>query len=372
MTAAWTVITRRIRGEPLLSLLLVALAVLALLDHTMLTRIIAYASVPTLAAIFCFLVASRILEDSGVFAEMINRLFSYSGNSPRLSLVLLVLAAATLAAVIMNDASMFFVVPMAVALARAAGIDRSKAVVAVSMAANIGSSLTPIGNPQNIYIWMRWRPTFLAFMAGMAPFVALWMAILAVYIAVTTPSVEAQLGAPPRVLVNKKMAATGVAGLLADIVLVEEGLWLVALAVSLAAALVSKRLLGSDVLAGVDYALIATLALMFIVFNEVACMVAIPPISSPLLLILAGAGLSQVISNVPATIVLARSSREWLPLAIGVNLGGIGTVVGSLANFIGVRLSGVSVGEFHRYAVKLFLAALVATIALEVLLVGLW
>ena len=71
-------------------------------------------------------------------------------------------------------------------------------------------------------------------------------------------------------------------------------------------------------------------------------------------LFLASAGLSQLISNVPATVIFLGSKPEWLPLALGVNLGGNGLVVGSLANIIAIRISGIRMSDFHRFSMPYF------------------
>ena len=75
------------------------------------------------------------------------------------------------------------------------------------------------------------------------------------------------------------------------------------------------------------------------------------------MLFLASAGLSQLISNVPATVIFLGSKPEWLPLALGVNLGGNGLVVGSLANIIAIRISGIRMSDFHRFSMPYFLMA---------------
>ncbi len=354
---------RLLKKEPLLTVLLSLFLAIQLVAPRSLYQLLEYASIPTIAAITCFLIDSRILELSGLFTHIVDRLLQATRGSPRGSLIILVIVTAAAASLVMNDSAMFFAVPMAVALARAAGLDKPKTVAAVALAANIGSSLTPIGNPQNIYIWTQWRISFWDFTKGLAPHVAAWLAILVAYLALTVEGVAPSPGAPPRILVDRRKAVTGVAALIADIALVEEGLWPLALLLTLAAALIASR----KTLLSIDYTLIATLAMMFIVFNSLTDLVNPPPIRSPILMIAVAAGLSQAISNVPATIVLARCTNDWLPLAIGVNLGGLGSVIGSLANFIGIRLSGVKVNDFHKHSLLLFALSLLATLEMYAL-----
>jgi len=79
----------------------------------------------------------------------------------------------------------------------------------------------------------------------------------------------------------------------------------------------------------------------------------------PVNLFFAGIGASQVVSNVPAAIALAEYSKDWRVLAYGVNIGGFGLMVGSLANLIALRLSGDRDAwrTFHVYAIPALLVA---------------
>ncbi|WP_367883408.1 transporter permease [Thermococcus peptonophilus] len=85
-------------------------------------------------------------------------------------------------------------------------------------------------------------------------------------------------------------------------------------------------------------------------------------------LFITSALLSQIVSNVPATVLLL-GGRDWISLAVGVNIGGTGLIIGSLANLIAVRIGGDVGGirEFHRYS----LPFLMITAALSALILAL-
>ncbi len=118
-------------------------------------------------------------------------------------------------------------------------------------------------------------------------------------------------------------------------------------------ALVRPRLLRD-----LDWGLLLVFALMFVVLRTV---VAQPPVQAwltglglqqPQRLYLAAIAASQLVSNVPAAIALAETTSDWRLLAIGVNVGGFGVVVGSLANLIALRLAADAAAwrEFHRWS----------------------
>jgi hypothetical protein len=117
------------------------------------------------------------------------------------------------------------------------------------------------------------------------------------------------------------------------------------------------------VLRGVDVALLAIIALMFVDLRQlatlpwVAAQLAALPIAGGWRGYLAAVGASQLISNVPAVILLAPSVHDLPALAAGVSVGGFGCVLGSLANLIALRLARLPHGlrDFHRISIPFLL-----------------
>jgi len=115
----------------------------------------------------------------------------------------------------------------------------------------------------------------------------------------------------------------------------------------------------------IDWALLLIFVLMFIVLRSVAALpwvheiVANLHLQTPLRAYVAGAVLSQGISNVPAAIMLAEFTNDWRALAFGVSVGGFGIAIGSLANLIAVRLAkqrGIWL-QFHLVSIPFWLVA---------------
>ncbi len=105
---------------------------------------------------------------------------------------------------------------------------------------------------------------------------------------------------------------------------------------------------------------------MFADFRGIASLIRFnyPLLGSALGIVVISSLLSQLVSNVPATILLIDSVSRWDTLAVGVNLGGTGFILGSLANVITIRLGGVSLKDFHRYELPYFLVLMGATLSL--------
>ncbi|SFQ70301.1 hypothetical protein SAMN05216567_1281, partial [Variovorax sp. OK605] len=124
---------------------------------------------------------------------------------------------------------------------------------------------------------------------------------------------------------------------------------------------------------GVDWALLAIIALMFVDLRQLAELPAVAalvgqwPIAEGWRAYLAAIVTSQFISNVPATILLDRYVHDLPALAAGVSVGGFGCVLGSLANLIALRLAKVPHGlrEFHRISIPFLVVCAASALLLR-------
>ncbi|AEK72046.1 hypothetical protein GQS_00715 [Thermococcus sp. 4557] len=345
-------------------MLLVLYLVLVLNDPSLPGRTPDLVDWRSLALITSLILVSKGLELSGIFTRLSIALISLSGGSERKLMLLLIPIIALSSAVIMNDTAMLVFIPLVVITARLAGINTARAVTLSAIAANVGSALTPIGNPQNIIIWNTYGLSFLGFVGAMLPPVALWLVLLVLF-TLTIRERPISIERLPPVAIKTRLFAASLSLLIGDILLAETGrpLW------TLPLTLLVLLILGREALLGFDWALVLTFAFIFVDFGEIARLISgsswLP--SGGLVLLLASAGLSQLISNVPATVVFIGSRPEWLPLALGVNLGGTGIIIGSLANLIALRISGIGIRDFHRFSIPYFLIALVVSILIFLL-----
>ncbi|WP_088885803.1 SLC13 family permease [Thermococcus gorgonarius] len=308
-----------------------------------------------LSLITSLILVSRGLELSGAFGKLSLQIIALSRGSERRLAMILLPTIALSSAIIMNDTAMLIFIPFIVALSRLIEKDMTALVVFSAIAANVGSALTPIGNPQNIIIWRHYGVPFPDFVAYILPFVLLWLILLRLFAFVTFRG-----SLPERKLhqvkVREGLLWSSLFLLIANIVLAREGkaLWTLPLTV------VILSLVGGDVLLSFDWALVLTFALIFVDFGELSRIMAslgFHPPSSRIGLFISSALLSQAVSNVPATVLLL-SAENWGPLAVGVNAGGTGFMVGSLANLIAIRIARMSIEDFHRYSVPYFLLIL--------------
>jgi Na+/H+ antiporter NhaD/arsenite permease-like protein len=353
----------RLRGDWLFWGLPALLAVLTALAPARVPDYPALVDGHTIAALAGLLVLTRGLEESGALHRLARALLRRVRTERGLALALVALAAG-LSTVITNDVALFVVVPMTLGLRGGAGVPVARLVVFAALAVNAGSALTPIGNPQNLFLWGLSGASFLEFTVALAPIVAVMMAgllaltVLAFPARPLTPPTEAPRG------LDRRLLAVALALYAPLLLLVNAGRTGLALAVVGVAFVLAYR----RVLAGVDWPLLAVFVLMFIDFRLLADLAPVRallgglPLGEAGALFLAGAGLSQAVSNVPAAIVLAEYTADWRTLAWGVNVGGIGLAVGSLANIIALRMlgQGRAWASFHAYAVPFLLASAAA------------
>ena len=323
----------------------------------------------TVGALAGLLAITQGVEKSGMLQLAAARLLTHTTNLRSLALVLSA-SAASLSALLTNDVSLFLLVPLTRVLAAQAHLPLLRLVVLEALAVNAGSALTPIGNPQNLYLWHRSGESFLGFMAMMAPTVAVmlfWVGVAVWLLAPSTPiAVRPRAAAAPH---EPRLLALSAALFVAFVIALDRG-WL---PWGLALVLLGFLLLRPRVLLGIDWALLAIIALMFVDLRQLAELPVLAswasqrPIGEGWRAYLAAVFTSQFISNVPAAILLERYVHDLPALAAGVSVGGFGCVIGSLANLIALRLAKLPDGlrEYHRISIPFLLACTASALLLR-------
>ena len=323
---------------------------------------------PTLLGLVALLVSIEAIRSSG-YVQQAAQALTRRMQSLRGLALLLVSAAAMLSMLLTNDVSLFLIVPLTVALGLEAEIPVLRLVIFEALAVNAGSTLSPIGNPQNLLLWQRSGVSMVAFLAAMAP---AFLVMTALLLALTWLAFPARAlrrdegGAMPapesaRDPAPKRPWLGTLAGLLlaATVVLLQQGRAALACGVVLAVFMLADR----NVLKRVDWLLLATFAAMFLGLGHLAQW---PPVQALLqaldwkqawVMFLGGTLLSQFISNVPTAVLLSHYTTDYTALAVAVNVGGFGLGIGSLANLIALRLEGSrgALAAFHRTSVPFLL-----------------
>lgn len=359
---------RGLADDMLLRILLLALLALTL---AMPQRIGSYPSLVdwrTVGTLFGLLILTKGIELSGWLPHVARRLLALV-SSERLLALLLVMSTAALATVLTNDVALFVVVPLTLTL-RDTGLPLTRLIVFEALAANAGSVLTPVGNPQNLFLWQLSHAGFAEFTWTMLPLALVLLAPLAL---LTLLSFS---GRSLHFKQRQDMAKTDRLQLVLSLALYLPFLVLTDMQRPLAALLVLTPLLLArrGVLLRIDWGLLLVFVLMFI---DLRLLGGLPPVQNLIASINLGIAwhlyatailASQVISNVPAAILLAQYSHDWKVIAYGVNVGGFGFMLGSLANIIALRMAPDRRAwiVFHAYSLPfLAVATVLAWLALR-------
>jgi di/tricarboxylate transporter len=320
-------------------------AVCAVLTVRAPERMSGYASLVdwrTVEALAGMLVLTKGIELSGYLHRLAQRLIDRVSSERMLGLFL-VTSAAVLSMAITNDVALFVLVPLTVSLRAIARVPVTKLVVFEALAVNAGSALTPIGNPQNLFLWQSSGVPFHRYLLAMTPAALCMLAPLFLLTVCAFRSRRAAIHEDaPLPDVRRALLWVSLALYVPFLVLVELRRASAAMIAVLAVFLVLYR----SVLLRVDWLLVLTFVLMFIDLRLVAtlpfvqALLAQLQVSDPRRLYFTAIGASQLISNVPAAILLAKYSENWRVIACGVNAGGFGLLIASLANVIAMRMAG--------------------------------
>lgn len=297
-----------------------------------------YLDFRTLALLYCLMVVVAGLRHAGAFTVLAHRLCAKAGSVRAMGLTLVLLCFFS-AMLITNDVALLTFVPFAVVVLGMAHQEKELiwVVVLQTVAANLGSVLTPVGNPQNLYLYSRFDLSMADFLSATGP---LWlMSLLAVILlSLRLPGdrVKVFLGEAPGM--DKKGLALYFALFLLCLLVVLRLIrwqWMLGILVLTLLILDRRRLLKADFL------LLLTFVCFFVFSGNLARIGAVEALLRRLLAgreLLTAALTSQVISNVPAALLLSRFTGAARELLLGVNIGGLGTPVASLASLISLKL----------------------------------
>lgn len=298
-----------------------------------------YIDFRVLALLFCLMAVVAGLQRYGLFTWMAQILLT-GKKRRRLLFLLLILLPFFTSMLVTNDVSLITFVPFAILILELTGQQEYLIFVVVmqTVAANLGSMATPVGNPQNLFLYSRFELSAGAFFGTVLPFTlaALLLVSASVFFCrdreftISFPEDETPKNAKRLFLY---LALFVLCLLCVFHVLAYGALFLIVCTVLLAADQSLYRKL--------DYGLLLTFVCFFIFAGNIG---AVPVIRGFLQKLLSGSPLvttalaSQVISNVPAAVLLSGFTENWKALLLGANIGGLGTPIASLASLISFRL----------------------------------
>ena len=296
-----------------------------------------YFDVKTLTCLFCVLAVVCALKNINFFYILAKKIVRVFKNA-RLSILALVYITFIGSMLIANDMALLTFLPLGLFVLTSTGKGKYMAFTFImqNIAANLGGMLTPFGNPQNLYLYTMFEIPNLEFMGIMAPpFVLSVLLITVCCIIFVKPEPLALKDEETHLPVGRTVIYLLLFALAIAIVFRGISYW-IGLAVIPAVLLVMDR----KALKMVDYPLLLTFVFFFIFSGNMARIDAVRSLFSMLLeksTLLFSVLSCQVISNVPSAILLSQFTDNYRELLLGVNIGGVGTLIASLASLITFR-----------------------------------
>ncbi|MEH7085804.1 SLC13 family permease [Neobacillus drentensis] len=297
-----------------------------------------YINFQVLVILFSLMLTIKALEELRFLDKFAIAIINKCNNSRTVSAILILLCFFS-SMFVTNDVALLTFVPLTLVVSRKTQMPMMETIIFQTIAANIGSSLTPMGNPQNLFIYSHY---------GIRPFpffsTVLFMAVLGIsslYFLITRmQNRELKVVLNPVPLDDWKKPV--VWGLVLAIIIASI-FGVVSYQVAFVVTLMTVIILNVKLLIKIDYLLLLTFICFFIFIGNVSNSNTLQAFANKSLndttsVYFSSIFLSQFISNVPASILLAEFTTDWKPLLLGVNIGGLGTIVASLASVISYKL----------------------------------
>lgn len=309
-----------------------------------------------LATLFCLMLVVAGLIRAGVFDAAATQILRTTRSTKRVAGLLVNLTFFS-AMLVTNDVALLTLVPFTIGLF---GTKHQKQliflIVLETIAANLGSMLTPVGNPQNLYLYTTYQMGLGTFLKTILPFgVISWLLIMGALLlwrpepVPFSQDIQAVHLDRPRVILFSLLFVLCLLSVLRVLDI------RICLVISVLCIVIEDRTL----FAKVDYKLLLTFVAFFVFVGNLS---AIPAVRKMLSAWIAGHELwlgillSQGVSNVPAAVMLSKFTQGAEPLLVGVNLGGLGTLVASLASLISYQIYTKSIDARARQYLGVFTA----------------
>ena len=290
--------------------------------------------------LLCLMIVMAGLQKCGLFDWLGEALLKKTNRVWQLCLVLVMLCF-FLGMVITNDVALITFVPFAIVALEKSGQERLliPIVVLQTVAANLGSMLTPIGNPQNLYLYNLSGMSLVEFLLCMLPNTALSFGLILISLFFIKGKQEAvQLTQGEQTKVDKKQTVMYLFLFAFSLCVVAK--W-IPVELCLGIVLILVFCVDKSVLKNVDYCLLLTFISFFIFTGNLGNIPAIRDRLQALVNgreLLVGVIASQAISNVPAALLLSGFTSDYRALLAGVNVGGLGTLIASMASLISYKI----------------------------------
>lgn len=291
----------------------------------------------TLTCLFCVLAVVCALKNINFFYMLARKIIRLFKNT-RMSILALVYITFLGSMLIANDMALLTFLPLGYYVLASTNKKKYMAFTFIiqNIAANLGGMLTPFGNPQNLYLYSKYEIDNFEFIGIMAPAFTLSVVLITLCCFIFVRK-EPLLISDEKLRLEPKRTLLYLALFALSIVIVFRGIpyWVGLIVVPPVLIFADRKALKA-----VDYGLLFTFVFFFVFAGNMARIGAVRDLFSFLLeksTLIFSILSCQVISNVPSAILLSQFTGNYQELLVGVNIGGVGTLISSLASLITFR-----------------------------------
>lgn len=297
-----------------------------------------YFDFKTLTCLFCVLAVVCALGNVYFFSTLARKVVVLFKNA-RMSVLALVYITFIGSMLIANDMALLTFLPLGYFVLHSTKKHKYMAFTFImqNIAANLGGMLTPFGNPQNLYLYTKFQIPTAEFMKIMLPPFLFSVALITLCCVLFVRPEPLALD-DMQIKLDKKRIALYLVLFALSIAIVFRGIpyWIGLIVIPVTLLIFDRK-----ALLMVDYSLLFTFVFFFVFAGNMARIEAVRSFFSTLLwkdTLLFSTASCQVISNVPSAILLSQFTDRYADLLVGVNIGGVGTLISSMASLITLRI----------------------------------
>lgn len=241
--------------------------------------------------------------------------------------------------IVTNDVSLITFVPLTLIICSSISINPIKIIVFETIASNLGSSLTPMGNPQNLFLYSYFNISPIEFFKITLPLTLISLILLLIF-TLKGKNYKLNVEISKTVIKNKKLS---IIFFLLLIIILLSVFHIINYKIVFVITIITTIIFDKKLLIKIDYSLLITFIGFFIFIGNISSIESIRIFISNILnnnltTYIGGIISSQFISNVPATMLLSGFTDSYKELLLSVNIGGLGTLIASLASVISYKL----------------------------------
>lgn len=298
---------------------------------------LAYFDWKTLTCLFCVLAVVCALKNISFFTVLAEKIVALFKNA-RASILALVYITFLGSMLIANDMALLTFLPLGYFVLTSTGKTKYMAFTFImqNIAANLGGMLTPFGNPQNLYLYTKFTIPTGEFVATMLPPFLISVALITISCLIFVKKEPLEIESKKIVLPKWRTMIYALLFTLSIVIVFR----IIPFVVGLVVIPITLFFMDRKALKDVDYGLLFTFVAFFIFSGNMSRITLVQNLFEGLLnknTLLVSICSCQIISNVPSAILLSQFTGNYTELLLGVNIGGVGTLISSLASLITFR-----------------------------------